>query len=182
MVFNGVGAVLSAIVFVIAGVTKFAAGVWVSILVVVAVAIGGSRMPPLRDRPPGAGSPPLADEVPRLTAAPHGRQRLAGAPANRARHGHRAKPRGDPPAGDRPGKDHRPGRHARIGLRRIARAARARRPRKPDARGGRPLPRLLEGLGPITCRSNSSSPPTARSSPRSCTTSRRLTDSAPTSH
>jgi amino acid transporter len=44
MVFNGTGAVLSAIVFVIAGVTKFAAGAWVSILVILLVVVGSSRI------------------------------------------------------------------------------------------------------------------------------------------
>jgi amino acid transporter len=44
MIFNGTGAVLSSIVFVIAGVTKFTAGAWVSILVVVLVVVGGSRI------------------------------------------------------------------------------------------------------------------------------------------
>jgi amino acid transporter len=44
MAFNTTGAVLSAIVFLIAGVTKFAAGAWISILVVVLVVIGGSRI------------------------------------------------------------------------------------------------------------------------------------------
>jgi hypothetical protein len=42
MAFNATGAGLSAVVFVIAGVTKFAAGAWVSILVVVFIVIGGS--------------------------------------------------------------------------------------------------------------------------------------------
>jgi len=72
MVFNGVGAVLSAIVFVIAGVTKFDAGAWVSILVVVAVVICGSRIRrhyAIVHR--ALALHPVADEVPPLTAAPH---------------------------------------------------------------------------------------------------------------
>ena len=44
MAFNATGAVLSAIVFVIAGVTKFTEGAWVSILVIVLVVVGGSRI------------------------------------------------------------------------------------------------------------------------------------------
>jgi amino acid transporter len=44
MIFNGTGAVLSAIVFAISGVTKFAQGAWVSIVVVVLVVAGGSRI------------------------------------------------------------------------------------------------------------------------------------------
>jgi hypothetical protein len=43
MAFNATGAALSAIVFVIAGVTKFAQGAWVSILVVALVVVVGSR-------------------------------------------------------------------------------------------------------------------------------------------
>ena len=53
MVFNGVGGVLSAIVFVIAGVTNFAAGAWISILVVWAVMVWLAHSRPLRDRAPG---------------------------------------------------------------------------------------------------------------------------------
>ena len=42
--FNATGAALSAIVFVIAGVIKFAAGAWVSILVVLVIVIAGTRI------------------------------------------------------------------------------------------------------------------------------------------
>jgi amino acid transporter len=44
MVLNGIGALLSAVVFVIAGATKFSQGAWVSIVVVALIVIGGSRI------------------------------------------------------------------------------------------------------------------------------------------
>jgi amino acid transporter len=44
MVFNGTGAVLSATVFVIAGVTKFTQGAWVAFVVVSLVVVAGSRI------------------------------------------------------------------------------------------------------------------------------------------
>jgi amino acid transporter len=44
MTLNAAGAVMSALVFVIAGVTKFGQGAWVSLLVIVVVVVGGSRI------------------------------------------------------------------------------------------------------------------------------------------
>jgi hypothetical protein len=79
-----------------------------------------AHQPPQRDRSPGAGSPPYSRRGPAGDCRPPRRQRPAVVPANRARHRDRGQPRGHQPPGDRPCKDHRPGRHARIGLRRIA--------------------------------------------------------------
>jgi fumarate reductase subunit C len=156
-VFNATGAVLSGIVFVIEGVTKFTAGAWVAIVLLGLIILAALRIRRYYDlagqqlalRPEEAARPaaPRAPARPRVPApqARLGRDH-AGWPA-RLRPGDPGRSRADHRPHDRPGGQPGPGGHARAGLRRRARPAGLRPAHQPDRGRGGPVPRLLAGLG-----------------------------------
>ena len=148
---NATGALLSAIVFITAAITKFTEGAWVSLLVVVGFVTGrkrdppplqgggrGDRVAPARDR--GAAARDRAERSRRRRRRERRRAGAAGA-------GDGGDARGDPPPDPRGGRRARPRQHARARVRRVAGAAGAGAARQPRRRGGRALSRILAHVG-----------------------------------
>ncbi len=150
LAFNATGAVMSGIVFVIEGITKFTEGAWVSILLISGIIAIALRIHRYYDL---AGQQ-LALRRPEEAAAP------ATSHAQRAPRSDRTAPR-EVPAGRRPGQParadrrahhrpgcrHGPGRHAGAGIRRSTQAACVGAACQPDDGGRRPVHQLLAGMG-----------------------------------
>lgn len=157
LVFNGAGAVMSGIVFVIEGITKFTESAWVSIILIsgiIAMALRTHRYYELAGqqlalrRPEDATAPATVTDWITARERPDGRQgegTEASEAIGESRGG--SAPRADRLAHHRPGCRHGPGRHAGTGMRRSTQPARIRAACQPDDGGGRPVHQLLAGMG-----------------------------------
>ena len=188
LAFNATGGLLSAIVFITAAITKFTAGAWVSLVTV-------GRGHPARHRASAATTNWSA----RRSSCTRTRSRC---PSTRSCQRRDGAARTSPMRGPRDARETREEteetpeeiHHLIIvavasldlaSMRALAYAASLQQPVlalhvSPTERGGRALSAATGGRGVITCRSRSSSPPTARSSPRWSTTSSRCTACVPT--
>ena len=155
--FNAIGAVMTGIVFVVAGVTKFTSGAWVSIVLIGAIVViclrihryynVAGRQLALR---PGETTTSAALST-RIAPRAHIGTAVTPGSEGRWRAGlgglGRRDPRPDSRAHRCPGHGPGPGFHPRARVCHRTRPARVRTAHQPDLRGGRPVPRLLAGMG-----------------------------------